>query len=66
MTKNELVIILDNTGPVGETPDGPVTVEGTITVQKNVWTLQNIVITLVLVILIIAFMLSFRYPRKKA
>ena len=33
---NELVVLVDNTGNVGTAPVGPVTVEGTITVQKNV------------------------------
>ncbi len=66
LVKNDLVVIVDNAGHVGEVPVGPVTVEGTITIQKNVWTLQNILITIVLIILIIVFMLSFRYPRKKA
>ena len=62
---NELVVLVDNTGNVGAAPVGPVTVEGTITVEKNVWTLQNIIITIILVIFIIAFMLSFKYPRNK-
>lgn len=66
LVKNNLVVIVDNAGYVGGAPEGEVTVEGTIVVQKNVWTLQNIIITVVLIILIIIFMLSFRYPRKKA
>jgi len=66
LVNNNLVVIVDNTGYVGGAPEGPVTVHGTIIVQKNVWTLQNILVTIFLIILIIAFMLSFRYPRKKA
>jgi len=67
LIENELVVLVDNTGNVGEAASGPVTVHGTIIVQKNVWTLQNIIITVILVILIIAFMVGFRYPwnRKK-
>ena len=66
LVENELVVLVDNTGNVGTAPVGPVTVEGTIIVQKNVWTLQNIIITLVLVIIIIVFMVNFKYSRKKA
>ena len=62
---NELVVLVDNSGNLGEPPIGPVTVSGTIEVQRNVWTWQNILITAVLIILIIAFMLSFRYPKNK-
>ena len=68
VTAGEIVVLVDNTGNIGETPIGPVTIFGSIEIQKNVWTLQNILITAVLVIMIIVFMLSFRHPssRKKA
>ena len=65
LTANELVVLVDNTGNLGEAPIGPVTISGSIEVQRNVWTWQNILMTAILIIMIIVFMLSFRYPRNK-
>ena len=65
LTANELVVLVDNTGNLGEAPIGPVTISGSIEVQRNIWTWQNILMTAILIIMIIAFMLSFRYPRSK-
>ncbi len=66
LIKNELVVIIDNTGYIGEMPSDSVTVHGSIIVEKNIWTLQNILVTIVLIILIVVFMLIFKYPKKKA
>ena len=59
LVATEVVVLVDNSGNLGGDPIGPVTISGSIEVQKNVWTWQNILVTAVLIILIIAFMLSF-------
>lgn len=65
---NEMVVVIDNTGFTadGAAPIGPVSITGTITVEKNIWTLTNIAITAIVVIAIIAFMVGLRYRKKKA
>ena len=65
--KNNLVVLIDNTGWTegGAVPTGTVVVEGTITVQKNVWTWQNIAITALVIAVIVAFMVGVRLPNKK-
>jgi hypothetical protein len=65
---NELVVVIDNTGFTqnGAAPIGPVSITGTITVEKNVWTPTNIAITIIVIIAIIAFMVGLRYRKKKA
>jgi hypothetical protein len=63
---NTLVVMIDN-GPWtegGAAPTGPVSVDGTIIVHKNVWTAQNIIITILVVAVIIAFMVGVWLPRK--
>lgn len=65
--KNNLVVLIDNTGWTegGAVPTGTVVVEGTITVQKNVWTWQNIAITALVIAVIVAFMVGVRFPNKE-
>ncbi len=65
--KNNLVVLIDNTGYTegGADPTGTVVVEGIITVQKNVWTWQNIAITALVIAVIVAFMVGVRLPNKK-
>ncbi len=65
--ENNLVVLIDNTGWTegGADPTGVVVVEGTITVQKNVWTWQNIAITALVIAVIVAFMVGVRLPNKK-
>ncbi len=63
---NEQAVLIDNTANIGSAPSGIVHVQGTIIVSRNVWTPINILVTVILAILIIAFMASFRHPRKKA
>ena len=65
--KNTLVVLIDNTGWTegGADPTGVVVVEGTITVQKNVWTWQNIAITALVIAVFFAFMVVVRFPNKK-
>lgn len=65
--KNNLVVLIDNTGWTegGADPTGVVVVEGTITVQKNVWTWQNIAITALVIAVIVAFMVGVKLPVKK-
>jgi len=67
LVANELVVLIDNTGYTvgGAEPIGPVDIEGKITVQKNVWTLQNIIITIVAIVIIIVVMVGIRYPKRK-
>ena len=65
LVATEVVVLVDNSGNLGEAPIGPVTISGSIEIQKNVWTWQNILITAILIIMIIAFMLSFRYPKNQ-
>jgi len=64
---NELVVLIDNTGNTqnGAAPLGPVSITGTIVVEQNVWTPVNITITLIVVVLIIAFMVGFWFRKKK-
>ena len=61
------MVLIDNTGWTegGADPTGVVVVEGTITVQKNVWTWQNIAITALVIAVIVAFMVGVRLPNKK-
>jgi|GEM_PF-2576740 len=65
---NDYVLLMDNTAntEAGAAPVGPVTITGTITVERNVWTLVNIIITILIIICIILFMLYLRWPEKKA
>lgn len=65
--RNNLVVLIDNTGWTegGAVPTGVVVVEGTITVQKNAWTWQNIAITALVIAVIVAFMVGVRLPNKK-
>ena len=67
LVANELVVLIDNTGYTvdGAEPTGPVSVEGSIIVQKNVWTPQNIFITIIVLIIIIAVMVGIRYPGRR-
>jgi hypothetical protein len=65
---NEMVVVIDNTDFIegGAVPIGPASISGTITVEKNIWTLTNIIITVIVVIAIIAFMIGLKFRKKKA
>jgi hypothetical protein len=65
--ENTLVVVVDNSPWTedGAIPSGSVSVEGSITLHKNVWTLQNIIITVLVIAVIIAFMVGFWLPRRK-
>lgn len=67
LVDNELVVLIDNTAYTvgGAEPAGPITIHGQITVQRNVWTLQNIIMTIIIVVIIAAVMVGIRYPGKK-
>jgi len=64
---NTLVVVIDNTAWTvdGAQPTGPVSVEGTIVFEKNIWTWQNIVITALVIGVIIAFMVGVKLPRDR-
>jgi hypothetical protein len=66
--EDTLVVVIDNTGWTegGASPVGDVVVEGSIAVQKNVWTWQNIAITALVVGVIIAFMVGVKLPRRRS
>lgn len=65
LTENELVVLVDNTGHIGSDPAGTSTVTGTIIVQGNAWTPENIILTGALAILLISFMVMLRLPKKR-
>jgi len=59
-----VVIVVDNTDMVGAYSSSAVHIEGTIAVNKNVWTWQNIAITALVIGVIVAFMVGVKLPRK--
>lgn len=61
---HSLVIVIDNTDFVGADSSSAVNIEGTISVNKNVWTWQNIAITALVICVIVAFMVGVKLPRK--
>ena len=63
---NTLVVMIDNSPWTdgGASPSGSVSIEGSIIVHKNVWTAQNIIITVLVISVIIAFMVGVWLPRK--
>ncbi|MDO9537058.1 MAG: hypothetical protein Q7J68_01925 [Thermoplasmata archaeon] len=67
LVKNELVVLIDNSVYTenGAAPIGPVTVTGEITVERNVWTFQNIAITIAVVVIIILFMAYLKWPTNR-
>jgi hypothetical protein len=64
--ENTLVVMIDNSPWTegGASPSGSANIEGTITVHKNVWTAQNIIITVLVICVIIAFMVGVWLPRR--
>ncbi len=62
-----LFLLIDNSGltETGATPTGDVKVSGSIDVKESIWTLQNIVITLVIVAVIIIIFVGIKLPAKK-
>ena len=62
-----LIILVDNSNMVenGAVPTGDVVVSGSIDVKQSVWTMENIVITLVIVVAIIIIFVGLRLPAKK-
>jgi hypothetical protein len=64
---NTLAIVIDNTAWTvdGAQPTGPVSIEGTIVFEKNIWTWQNIAITALVIGIIIAFMVGVKLPSRK-
>jgi hypothetical protein len=63
--KNTMVVLIDNTDHVGVNSTSPVAVSGTISVHKNVWTLENILIMTLIIGIIVAFMVGVKLPKKK-
>jgi hypothetical protein len=63
--KNTLVVLVDNTNFVGADSVGPVSIEGSISVHRNVWTLENILITSLVIGIIVAFMVGVKLPKKE-
>jgi len=61
---HSVVIVVDNTDLVGAYTSSAVHIEGTIAVNKNVWTWQNIAITALVIGVIVAFMVGVKLPRK--
>ena len=63
---NTLVVMVDNSPWTegGADPSGSVNIEGSIVVHKNVWTAQNIMITVLVICVIVAFMVGVWLPRK--
>ncbi len=62
-----LYLILDNSDftETGASPIGEVRITGSIDVRESVWTIQNIIITIVIVIVIIAIFVGIRLPPGK-
>ncbi len=63
--KNTLVVLVDNTNYVGVDTVGPVSIEGTISVHRNIWTLESILITSLVIGIIVAFMIGVKLPKKE-
>jgi hypothetical protein len=63
---NTLVVMIDNSPWTdgGASPSGAASIEGSIVVHKNVWTAQNIIITVLVISVIIAFMVGVWLPRR--
>jgi hypothetical protein len=65
LIRNTMVVLIDNADHVGVDSTSPVTVTGTISVHKNVWTLENILITALIIGIIVAFMVGVKLPKRK-
>ena len=62
-----LIILVDNSNMVenGAAPTGDIVVSGSIDVKENVWTMENIVITFVILVVTIIIFVGLRLPAKK-
>ena len=62
-----IIILVDNSNMVenGASPTGDIVVSGTIDVKESVWTMENIIITLVIIVVIIIIFIGFRIPAKR-
>ena len=62
-----LIILVDNSNMVenGAVPTGYILISGSIDVKENIWTMENIVITLVVVVAIIIIFVGIKIPARK-
>ncbi len=67
LVADTLVVVIDNAAWTegGAEPIGEVLMEGSIAVQKNVWTWQNIAIVALVIAVIVAFMVGVKLPKRK-
>lgn len=67
LVANDIVVLIDNTGfnLDGVDPLGTVEIAGTIALERNVWTPQNIALTIIAIATIITIMVGIKYPRRK-